>query len=747
FRTAAEILFEYINVSLAKNKTDLIYALFGSFLSSDECKGYVPDYTSVSRWLSGKRDLPIELKAYYDSTHKENLRADIENNIYPETTDYPKLSAELKNLIMSDVSISSAKREYFSNMYLSSQQDEKAAIEFLTEIIYFSLNRSNTIQEEKSVSVKDIILNCKPPKPCKYFSGRSEELENLHTLLADNDKIFVQGIAGIGKSEFVKAYADIYKKDYTNIIYLVYSGNLRNDIAYMSFCDDTQEETVGELSNKHLRFLQALKCDTLLIIDNFDNSANDRYVLDVMQLNCKIIFTSRENHHQITVNLTELSGDDIFIGIAKDIFKNADNYREIIIQIADCIYHHTYAFELAMRLLEKGIDTPEELLQKLKSENIRLSATDKIKANKDNKPKKAIYYEHISTLFSIQKLSSEEIKVIRCLAFISVSEMDKRFFAKLINQNDLNVINDLEEYGYIKINDSIVTMHPIIKEIVLNETKPSIRNCSKFLYNIRQHCLRFGEDTKEYKNLFFMIECIIHNIEKDHLRQYLIFLKDTFQYMEKYFYESGMRLIISEMEIIIPKIIMLYPEDKALLYDCKSAVAYQFDNDIQKAIEYETQALNFIEKLTKKNALLVSNLNANLGGLYSITDNYEFAEKHIYDGLHILQQFSIYNHDMAVQICNYTGIAVKRGYSEKALKLLENFAEQFKKENAMLDYAIISEYLGSVYTNLNMYDKANYYLDTALNIYREQLDEDTLKSKSDNIYLMQSHIKLLENKK
>ena len=43
-------------------------------------------------------------------------------------------------------------------------------------------------------------------------------------------KVFLYGIAGIGKSELAKAYAKTYRKEYANILYLMYSGDLRQDI-------------------------------------------------------------------------------------------------------------------------------------------------------------------------------------------------------------------------------------------------------------------------------------------------------------------------------------------------------------------------------------------------------------------------------------------------------------------------------------------------------------------------------------
>ena len=65
-----------------------------------------------------------------------------------------------------------------------------------------------------SPSIKNYIFENDTPAPCKFFCGRDTELEELHEALISNDKIFLYGIAGIGKSELAKAYARKYKKTY-----------------------------------------------------------------------------------------------------------------------------------------------------------------------------------------------------------------------------------------------------------------------------------------------------------------------------------------------------------------------------------------------------------------------------------------------------------------------------------------------------------------------------------------------------
>lgn len=122
------------------------------------------------------------------------------------------------------------------------------------------------------------------------------KLKGLHEALIRHRVLFLEGVAGIGKSEIAKAYAREHKKEYTNSIYIMYSGDLRRDITDMYFADDLPSDTDEARFFRHDRFLRTLKEDTLLIIDNFDvRSIKERFLIFLQHYRCRIILTTR-NH-------------------------------------------------------------------------------------------------------------------------------------------------------------------------------------------------------------------------------------------------------------------------------------------------------------------------------------------------------------------------------------------------------------------------------------------------------------------
>jgi AAA+ ATPase superfamily predicted ATPase len=96
-------------------------------------------------------------------------------------------------------------------------------------------------------NLTEVLLSSKVPTATKVFLGRKEELIAALSLLQEHAFLFVTGIAGIGKSEFAKTFANKYNKKYTNILFLHYTGSLKKCIIGLSFADDTAETTEDEL--------------------------------------------------------------------------------------------------------------------------------------------------------------------------------------------------------------------------------------------------------------------------------------------------------------------------------------------------------------------------------------------------------------------------------------------------------------------------------------------------------------------
>ena len=158
-----------------------------------------------------------------------------------------------------------------------------------------------------------------------------------------------------------------------------------------------------------------------------------------------------------------------------------------------------------------------------------------------------------------------------------------------------------------------------------------------------------GTEVSYYKKLFQTVGNIMRMMEKDDLTKYLLFLEDVFPYMEKYRYRKGTKEIILEMKQLLKGNENGSATDRALLLDYQACM----ETNPEKAIKLEKEALAQIKEITEDNAHLVSNLHANLGGLYRMNGQAELAKEHMEKGIFLLEQYQLLytNDSIPQQLC------------------------------------------------------------------------------------------------
>lgn len=719
---------KYIGDDRGMNQIDLLYELFEGFLEEESSQDFDFDNGLVCRWFNGQARISPRISGYYLHTDNRNrLADDIETNILPLMCDSAMAIQEIYKILIQDGTISDQKKEQLTQDYPCHTSEEQAA--FLASVLCFGMERTfvkrNAATKKLlaagtlSPVISDFVYNGEVPKACAHFCGRNQELSTLHELISEKRIIFLQGIAGIGKSELAKAYARAYRKDYTNILYLTYSGDLRQDIIDLDFVDDLPEDTEEDRFRKHNRFLRSLKEDTLLIIDNFNTTAGkDAFFSVLLKYRCRILFTTRSRFdNYASFNLGEISDPDALLSLMGYFYSDAKRKQSILKQIIQTVHSHTLAVELSARLLETGILEPQELLARLQVEKSALGATDTIDIVKDGQSRKATYYEHIHTLFSLYRLSEEELNIMRGLIFVPVSGVSGRLYANWMKLSDMNRINDLIEKGFVQTQSGRqISLHPMIQEVAIDETRPSVNNSAVLLDSLQTICLLHGHDVTWYKPLFLTIENIIREIADDNTPAYLSFLEDVFPYMEKYHYTAGMELIIGKLSGLLTDETVGRSTDRAVLLDYRAAC----EEKTEKAIKLEKEAIALIPEISEENAHLVSNLYSNLGGLYKKAGKRDLTQQAMEQGLRILEQYDLlYYHDSIAQTANYAVLLTEMGQPEKGLSALKKLSRMIRDLNSdqTMDYATVQEAIGGICLATGDIRQATTHFKKALAIY------------------------------
>ena len=728
FSSISTFLKNQISESNQMNQPDFLYELFEDFMNDPVNDDFSMDNGLVCRWITGQAKISPKISSYYAKlSNQKKLATTIQRNLLPLMADCNMVIQDIYTLFMQDDTISNTKKQELASLYTLSD----SRLLFLAKVISFGMERQFIKRDTKnqklitggllSPIVLDYIMDSEVPKPCRHFLGREEELDELHTMFEENRHIFLYGIAGIGKSELAKAYAKQYRKQYTNILYMEYTGNLHQDIADMDFIDDPPEINEQERFRIHNRFLRSLKSDTLLIIDNFNaTSTQDNCLSVVLKYRCRVLFTTRSQLSEYcSFQLKEMNDISTLFQLTSVFYSEAEEHRAIVEKIIETVHYHTFAVELAAKLLENGILTPNQLFIKLQEEKASLHNEDKIKAMKDGQSSKATYYNHIHTLFSLYSLSQKQQDIMCNMCFLPSSGISARIFSKWLKLSTLNDVNDLIETGFVQENiRHSISLYPLIQEIAVSETSPSITTCHTLLDSLQKICLMHGVKISYYKKLFQTVENIMQLIEKDDISQYLLFLENIFPYMEKYHYQKGMTEIIQELKRLVKTDNHGTASDRALLLDYQATM----ETKPLKAIQLEKEALSQIKETTKDNAHLVSNLHANLGGLYRIQGQIESAREHMETGISLLEEYELlYTNDSIPQISNYAALLAEIQEPERAISSLQKLARIIKEYNSdhCLDYAQIQESLGNIYLITANISQARTHFKKALKIYED----------------------------
>ena len=649
---------------------------------------------------------------------------------------------------MSYTSISDCKNRELCKFYYKADKHNLSI--FIAETLIFSMCRELLKPNSKSVAAGEMIVGCKANKPCKFFVGREKEIEQLHSLITNNNCVFVEGIGGIGKSEFVKKYVQLYKNEYTNIIYLRYNGNLKNMIADIQFLTDAEEDDSEERFRKHYKFLKSLRDDTLIIVDNFDTILeNEKFFDDFINNEYKVIFTTRSSFEDYErLQIDKIRDDEQILSIINYFYTVNDENRSVLLSIAGTVYRHTLSVEMAARLLKSSNITPEKLLSKLIKNSIKLDSEEKIQIKKDSKTSKNTYYNHLHTLFRLFDLTEKQKYIMMNFCFVSISGIEKSLFLKWIKEQTANDINDLIELGLIKCEDSWIYINPVIREVVMTELEPTVTACKAVIDGIKAECIVYGSDKYYYLTMLEFVENIIDFIKIDDFEIFMSLLEQSFCYAEKYKELWIMRKIIRTMDLNIRAGLVQNIRYKALFYMFKAQHAVvKYTNVYDKAAEFIEKAIDIIGKNPEKEYKhLLSNLYSNLGFYKQVENKYNHMEiLNCYERAYQLLEETdeLYSYDGYILAKKIAECYAVSGNFKKAVDILELFAEYFKppyipqnyyeyirccqkeKFNSLLEYAELIEVIGALKNKIGQ--NTNFERKTAMKIYNAVFENNSNK--------------------
>ena len=741
FANIISILLE--NKKKTYQQHQLVRNLFSAYLNDELPSGeiYAEDNTMYSRWCTGTRPIPMEILHIYEDNNFEVMEEDFRCKIIPNLINESQARSQIEELINDS-----------RNIIGNKTADEMLALTdnaaFFVAAIRYAILSDHEHSGLFSPDLSDTIQNSRLPSITEEFVGRKNELKECGKLLQERPTLFISGVAGIGKSEFAKYYADKNRKKYTNIIYLYYAGDLKKSIAGMGFGDDTSEMTEETLFDRHYKTLKKLHHDSLIILDNFNVlSKDDSFFREFAQNDFQLLITTRCRPTQYPImELKELDADtelpELFYCLCPSATENTLATKQII----QTVHSHTLTVVLsALSLSASGMEA-EELLYELQTCGLSIASGEAVELYKDGDYTDGLMAEHLRKLLQLGKLSDPCLDVLRNLSLLSASGVLKNAFKNWLKLPSLNDVNYLAKYGFIhddKENRKI-SLHPLIREIVALETLPSVSNCHTLLDSLHCICLVHGLEVKRPQNVIDSLISITENILADIPEDYLLFLQDMFPYLEKYLVTDYLPKLVERIEHVMKQDTHSYC-DRALLLDYKAEL-FLIKNDYKNALKKRLKAVSILEPYhtedaDQRTANLLSNLYNNLSNTYLLMKKTKEAAEMLHTALTIRQEYVhlglAESHDMLQQLLNLTNMLILSKNTDIAKQVLasyENLVLEHERTQT-LDNGVCQMMYGAIALSEGNAKEAELHLLSAENIISEVMGTDNDYAKTVYLYL------------
>ena len=544
FQNVTDTLMRNMGSSATIYYNNLLNILFGSYLA--ETNLYEFERPIASKLHSGKMRIASEMSDFYLNADRSVMCGDIKE-LLQYIFDKPNTYKELYELIQFDDSLSVAMRKSVLGRVSMQYSDDTSLVNMIYESVYIAVTRQYknngtayvAMRYASDISLMSDVLfaNSEYVPPCKHFCGRSKEIDELHAVVSDNSTIIITGVAGIGKSELVRAYSKEHQKEYQYFGYYFYSGSLK-DIIVNVVCDSlTAESDLNTRYCHNLELLSSLGEKALLIIDNFNVSPDDDECFDdVCDLKCKVIFTSHMRFEDYaTYELQAFRHVDDIKTLTKYFYQYKEDEWKYLLQIYGIFGMHTFCVELCAKAFTKGAFSPKTLYKNLHSFKIKDFA-EKLSAKKDKHPKKKTYFDHIRELFNLLGLPEQHKQVLRIMVFAPYFGFRKDFFAKIMNLSNMVIVEDLIDVGLLYKNYwGRINIQSVVAEVVRSELETNQDNCSDFIEIVRALCLNEANIIKvDNRTILQMTASVFRLMDFSDTDFQLRFINDCFNFTEQF---------------------------------------------------------------------------------------------------------------------------------------------------------------------------------------------------------------------
>ena len=368
------------------------------------------------------------------------------------------------------------------------------------------LKEINDLIEQLSAPRFPLAENLSSPETFIPHS-RDNELKAIRKQMDSGVRpIFLYSLGGLGKTETARALLRQCKKDGMRVAFFNYEHSVRNTILNLEFANYkytpskpslTLEQQEEEHYCENLKLLAAMGADSVVVMDNFDSNSQtfddlrhepayqDLIALGGPHLIITTRFTPKGNP---PVEIKPLP-KELLLKMMLNIMDEKDDSPSVdtLLNIIEAVQGHTLTCYLIGNALSDPLGdlTAQDVLDALKQYDLH-SLTEDVTSDKDRKYTRETIYGHLKILFNMCGMTNAYRAALCHTLLLPQKGLDVKLFRQGESKEEQNALRSLIAHGWVQCtcsteNIHLLTIHPLIRELVANELKPSEADYSRFL--------------------------------------------------------------------------------------------------------------------------------------------------------------------------------------------------------------------------------------------------------------------------
>ena len=371
---------------------------------------------------------------------------------------------------------------------------------------------------------------CAMPTTTPYWVEHSRD-DVIKGLEESKDRpMFLWGDGGSGKTEcaiqFLLKQRNFRGRD---VAFLTYDGTMRQTIKNIPFTgyDGTMRQTIKNIPftgydgmpnsvpnadeedyKRRLQLIKEYNENTLFVIDNFDSNEktfaemrDEPAYKDFLKLPIDVLFTTRFQVDHSTPPLSKMTTEHLLqlflkaAGLNDKVLDDQDiESAEKLIKLVD---HHPLTVELmgSMIACSNGMLSAKQLQQAIEEgAAYDDESLPEVTINWNRSNQELRIFGHLKRLFDLSGLNESQKNVMRYATLLPTEGIDEGLFNASVNEEERAAYSSLKARSWLKVRSGSVSMHPMIREVVIRVLGLDYARCSPFLDLLWDQYLKSDQD-------------------------------------------------------------------------------------------------------------------------------------------------------------------------------------------------------------------------------------------------------------